>query len=167
MSTVRVRVRRWGVRTRGAGVRVEARQALMVLAVVAAVFAGCFALGRLTRGGSETSRAYGPQKLPAVSVHAGIPYALSAAPPIPLLLTAEAPAPQASPSSARAVAGSSSVAQEPSAASRESTPVPSATPTPTPTVTPAPAPVQSAPAPISRPPAAPKTSEGGSFDSSG
>ncbi len=166
MSTVRVRVRRWGVRTRGAGVRVEVRQALVVLAVVAAVFAGFFALGRLTREGSETSRAYGPQQLPAVSVHAGIPYALLAAPPIPFLLTAEAPAPQPSPSSARAVAGSSSVAHEPSsAASSESTPVQSATPSPAPAQ--APAPVQSAPAPVYRPPAAPKTSEGGSFDSSG
>ena len=166
MSTVRLRMRRWGVRTRGAGVRVEVRQALVVLAVVVAVFAGFFALGRLTRDSSETSRAYGPQKLPAVSAHAGIPYGLPAAPPIPLLLTAEAPAPQPSPSSARAVAGSSPVTQESSSsASSESTPVQSAAPVQS--ATPTPAPAQSAPAPVSRPHAAPKTSEGGSFDSSG
>jgi len=130
------------------------------MAVVAAVFAGFFALGRVTRNSSETSRAYGPQRLPAVSVHAGIPYGLLGAPAIPFLLTAEAPAPQASRISARAVAGSSSVPLErSSAASSESTPVHSAAP--------APAPVQAAPAPVSRPRAAPRSSEGGSFDSSG
>jgi hypothetical protein len=156
MTTVRVRMRRWGVRTRGAGVRVEARQALVVVAVVVAVFAGFFELGRVTRGGSEASRVYGPQKLPAVSVSAGVPYGLLAAPPIPFLLTAEAPPPQASRSSARAVAGSSS------APSSESTPVQPATPAPAQS-----APVHSAPAPVSRPRPAPRSSEGGSFDSSG
>jgi hypothetical protein len=163
MTTVRVRMRRWGVRTRGSGVRVEVRQALVVLAVVAAVFAGFFALGRATRDSSETSRAYGPEQLPAVSATAGVPYGLLAAPAIPFLLTAEAPAPQASQRSAHAVAGSSSLSLEPSSsASRESTQVQSATPTPVQS-----APVQSAPAPVSRPRAAPPASEGGSFDSSG
>jgi hypothetical protein len=163
MSTVRVRMRRWGDRSRGAGVRIEARQALVVVAVVVAVFAGFFALGRVTRDSSETSRAYGPQTLPAVSVSAGVPYGLAAAPPIPFLLTAEAPAPQPSKRSAGAVAGSSSAPLETSsAASSESTQVQSPSPAPVQS-----APVQSAPAPVSRPHATSPSGEGGSFDSSG
>jgi hypothetical protein len=168
MSTVRVRMRRWGGRTRGAGVRVEVRQALVVLAVVVAVFAGFFALGRVTRNNSETSRAYGPQELPAVSVRADVPDGLPAAAPIPFLLTTEAPPPQASKSSARAVAGSSSGTLETSSsAAGESRPVQSASPTPVQAAPVQAAPVQSAPAPVSRPRAAPQHSEGGSFDSSG
>jgi hypothetical protein len=161
MSTVRVRMRRWGVRTRGAGVGVEVRQALLVLAIVVAAFAGFFALGRVTRDSSETSRAYGPQQLPAVSVSAGVPYGLPAAAPIPFLLTTEAPPPQRS--SARSVAGSSSGTLETySSTPSGSTPLQSASPTPVQTT-----PVQSAPAPVSRPRSAPQSSEGGSFDSSG
>ncbi len=168
MTTVRVRMRRWGFRTRGAGVRIEVRQALAVLAVLAAVFAGFFALGRATRDSPETSRAYGPQQLPAVSVRAGIPYGLPAAAPIPFLLTAEAPPPQASRSSARAVAGSSSAPVETSSPARsESTPVQSTSPAPVQAAPVQAAPVQAAPAPVSRPQPAPRTSEGGSFDSSG
>ncbi len=148
--------------------RIEARQALVVLAVVAAVFAGFFVLGRATRDSSESSRSYGPEELPAVSVSAGIPYGLPVAPPIPFLLTAEAPPPQVSRSSARAVAGSSAAPAE------TSSPVPSPSTTVQP-ASPAPvqaapvqsAPVQSAPAPVSRPQPAPRSSEGGSFDSSG
>ena len=163
MSTVRVRMRRWGVRTRGAGVGIEVRQALLVMAVVAAVFAGFFALGRVTRDSSETSRAYGPQELPAVSVRAGVPYGLAAAPPIPFLLTSEAQPAQAPRSTAGAVAGSSSGPVETySSTPGESTPVQSASPAPVQAT-----PVQSAPAPVARPHAAPQSSEGGSFDSSG
>jgi hypothetical protein len=168
MSTVRLRMRRWGVRSRGAGVRIEARQALVVVAVVVAVFAGFFALGRLTRDSSETSRAYGPQVLPAVSVSAGVPYGLATAPSIPFLLTAEAPAPQASTRSTRAVSGSSSAPFETSsAASSESTPVQSASPAPVQSAPVQQAPVHSAPAPVSRPRATSPSGEGGSFDSSG
>ncbi len=168
MSTVRLRMRRLGVRTRGAGVGIEVRQALVLLAVAVAVFAGFFALGRVTRDSSETSRAYGPQKLPAVSVRAGIPYGLLAAPAIPFLLTAEAPAPQPSSSSAGALAGSSPASVETSsAASGQSTPAQSVSPAPVQAAPVQAAPVQSAPAPVSRPRPAPSSSEGGSFDSSG
>jgi len=160
MTTVRVRMRRWGGRTRGAGLRIEVRQALVLLAFVVAVFAGFFELGRVTRHSSEGSPAYGPQQLPAVSARAGIPYGLTAAPAIPFLLTAEAPAPQPSRSSARSVAGSSSrLVETTSGAPSEFSQQRSASPTP--------APVQSAPAPVSRPRSAPHTSEGPSFDSSG
>ncbi len=170
MSTVRLRMRRWGTRTRGSAVRVEVRPALLVLACVVVVFGVFFAVGRITRDTSADSKAYGPQKLPAVSVPVGIPYGLAAAPPIPALVVAEAPAPPTPKSSSAAVAGSSSGPAETSSSyttPSTSTPVQSATPTPTPTQTQAPAPVRSAPAPVSRPRATAPSSEGGSFDSSG
>lgn len=160
MSTVRLRMRRWGLLTRAAGVHVEPRQALIVLACVAVVFAGFFELGRMTRAGAAGSQASGPQKLPTVSVRAGIPYGLPAASPIPSLVVAEAPAPAATASSTPAVAGSSSATSETTAVSPTTTaPVQSASP--------APAPVQAAPAPVYRPRSPAPASEGGSFDSSG
>jgi hypothetical protein len=171
MSTVRVRMRRWGTRTRGSAVRVEVRPALVVVACVVALFGVFFAVGRVTRDSSGGSTSYGPQKLPAVSVPVGIPYGLAAAPPIPALVVAEAPAPPPPKSSSAAVAGSSSAPEASSSYTAPSTskPVESVTPTPTPTQTqaPAPAPVRAAPAPVSRPHATAPSSEGGSFDSSG
>jgi hypothetical protein len=168
MSTVRVRVRRWGTGARGSGIRVEVRPALVVAACVVAVFAVFFVLGRITRDTSTDSKSYGPQKLPAVSVRAGIPYGLAAAPAIPALVVAEAPAPAAPKSSPAAVAGSSSASAETSSSyTAPSTYTPAQSVTPTPAQTQAPAPVQSAPAPVSRPRATSPSSEGGSFDSSG
>jgi hypothetical protein len=163
MSTVRLRMRRWGLLTRAAGVRVEPRQALVVLACVVVVFAVFFELGRMTRAGGAVSQAYGPQRLPTLSVSAGIPYGLPAESPIPSLVVAEAPAPAApavAAGSTPGVAGSSSAPSETTAAS------PSAA-APLKSVSPAPAPVQAAPAPVSRPRSPAPASEGGSFDSSG
>ncbi len=168
MSTVRVRVRRWGTRTRGSAVRVEVRPALVVTACVVAVFGVFFAVGRITRDSSAGSKSYGPQQLPAVSVPVGIPYGLAAAPPIPALVVAEAPAPPAPKSSSAAVAGSSSAAAEASSSyTAPSTSKPVESVTPAPTQTQAPAPVRAAPAPVSRPRATAPSSESGSFDSSG
>lgn len=165
MSTVRVRGRRWGTGPRGSAIRVEVRPALVVVACVVALFAVFFALGRMTRDTSTDSKSYGPQKLPALSVRAGIPYGLAAAPAIPALVVAEAPAPPAPKRSATAVAGSSS--ETSSSYTAPSTSRPAESVTPTPTQTQAPAPVRSAPAPVSRPRATSPSSEGGSFDSSG
>jgi len=159
-------VRRWGTGARGSAIRVEVRPSLIVLACVVAMFAVFFALGRLTRDTSGDSKSYSPQKLPAVSVRAGIPNGLAAAPPIPALVVAAAPAPAAPKSSAATVAGSSASPAEKSSsytAPSTSTPAESVTPT----QTQAPAPVRSAPAPVSRPRATSPSSEGGSFDSSG
>ena len=94
MSTVRVRMRRWGTRTRGRSL--AARPPLVARSPWRAS-SRC----SVRSSGSDASRAtsaaarqaYGPQKLPAVSVSAGIPYGLAAAPPIPSLAVAEAPQP--------------------------------------------------------------------------
>jgi hypothetical protein len=153
-------MRRWGLLTRAAGVHVEPRQALVVLACVAVVFAAFFELGRMTRAGAAGSLASGSQKLPTLSVSAGIPYGLPAAAPIPSLVVAEAPAPAAPARSTSAVAGSSSAPSETTAAAPT-------TAAPVKSVSPAPTPVQAAPAPVSRPRSSAPASEGGSFDSSG
>jgi hypothetical protein len=166
MSTVRVRMRRWGTRNRSGAWRLDVRSSLLLLACVVVVFGAFFAIGRLARSTPSSSTGYGPQKLPAVYVSAGIPYGFPTAPAIPSLAAFEAPAAAAPASPTPAVHGSSSssgveASQTPR---RESAPVESVAPTPTR----APAPVQSAPAP-----AAPShgggssSGGGGSFDSSG
>lgn len=160
-------MRRWGTRNRGGAWRLDVRSSLLLLACVVVVFGAFFAIGRVARSTSSASAPFGPQKLPAVYVSAGIPYGFPTAPAIPSLAAFEAPAPpaQASPGPAAVHGSSSSSTVEASQAPRrESAPVESVAPTPTP----APAPVQSAPAP-----AAPShgggssSGGGGSFDSSG
>src|SRR5208337_3077007 len=96
------------IRNRGGAWRLDVRSSLLLLACVIAVFGAFFALGRVARSTSAAPAAYGPQKLPAVSASAGIPYGFAAAPPIPSLAAFEAPAPPAAASPGPAVHGSSS-----------------------------------------------------------
>lgn len=171
MSTARVRMRRWAIRSRMAPVRIDVRESLVLLACVVAVLALFFEVGRMTRSTSSNAAAYGPQRLPAVSVHAGIPSGLITAPAIPTLVAAQAPAAEAPSSSSRVVGTSSPTSTAAGStvtpgASETVRPEPAPTPTPTPTPTPAPTRAPSAPAP--QPHSSPHSSgEGGSFDSSG
>jgi hypothetical protein len=150
------------MRTREEAVRIDVRFTLLLLACMAVAFAGFFAVGHMTRSNASVPRAYGPQKLPAVSVRAGIPYGLAPAPAIAVPVAA-----------ARSEPPAASPPRTPAASVRESSParVVEAAPAPQSPAPPvrsvAPAPVQPAPAPVSKPRGGGSAVEGGSFDSSG
>jgi hypothetical protein len=157
------------MRTREEAVRVDVRLTLVLLACMAVVFAGFFAVGHMTRPSASVPRAYGPQKLPAVSVRAGIPYGLAPAPAIAVPVAAV----RSQPPAARSEPPAASSPRTPTASVRESSPAPvvEAAPAPRSPAPPArsvaPAPVQSAPPPVSKPRGGGSAVEGGSFDSSG
>jgi hypothetical protein len=157
------------MRTREEAVRIDVRFTLLLLACMAVAFAGFFAVGHVTRSGASVPRAYGPQKLPAVSVRAGIPYGLAPAAAIAVPVAAARSEPRAARS--QPPAASSPRTYTPSVRASSPARVVEAAPAPQSPVPPvrsvAPAPVQSAPPPVSKPRGGGSAVEGGSFDSSG
>jgi hypothetical protein len=139
---------------------------IILVASAAAVFLCSFAIGRMT-GASVTTRdeLNSPQTLQALSPQFGIPAALSAAPPLPTLVT---PVVNPAPARSKRVA----VTVSPSTAAAETAPAPAAVQSAP--ATPAPAPPAPAPA-TSRAPATATSHNsppgggggGGLFDSSG
>lgn len=150
------------MRTREEAVRIDVGFTLLLLACMAVAFAGFFAIGHMTRSSASLPGAYGPQKLPAVSVRAGIPYGLAPAPAISVPVAAERSEPPAAPSPRTSAP---SVRESSPAPAVEAAPAPQSAAPPVRSV--APAPVQSAPAPVSKPRGGGSAGKGGSFDSSG
>jgi hypothetical protein len=147
---------------------VEQRRTWVLLLCAVVLFAGCFALGRTLRSGHALPQAASAtQALPADFTHAGIPYGLNPAAPIPSYSAFRAnPIPHRSHHTAPAPSPAPAVS-----APAESTPA--ATPAPTSPAPSSPAPAPVTPAPVHTPapvvsqprPAAPE-SGGGSFDTS-
>jgi hypothetical protein len=147
---------------------VDRRRTLAFIACAAAMFAIFFAVGRATSGthASSSAATYSPSQLTSASVHAGIPYGVVTAPPLPASNTFRAPPPpptHASPAHHTAAAAAP-VAVAPVASAPVAS-APAATPAPAAPVTPAPVQHTSAPAP-SQPSSEPSGGGGGSFDSS-
>lgn len=165
MSTFRAE-RRWS-RTGREWPRIDT-PTLIFLAMIGAVFATCFAIGRVTSAGS-TSAAEASARLEAAPVSAAIPVRLTTAPRLSL----EEPAPPKPEHAARhraapPVSSTSASGREPS----ESAPAVESQPAPAPE----PAPTRSAPAPSSKSSPSHSGSSGGhsgsssggsSFESSG
>jgi hypothetical protein len=146
---------------------------LLVVALLAGVFACFFAIGRGS-GGSSTSGAEAPARPAVLASRATVPLRLSSAPPLDTGSAAN-PAPAPAPA---AVVKVPPVA--PATAVRPLQEVPASQPAPTPARAPAPTPAPSQPAPSSAPVlptggsgptskggASPPSSGGGSFDTSG
>jgi hypothetical protein len=142
----------------------DAVSRLIILVTFATgVFLCSFAIGRMT-GGSVTTHdeLNSPQTLGALATRFGIPEALSAAPPLPTLLT---PVVHVAPVRPKRVA----VAVRPSTAATETLPAPAPTPVQSAPATPPPAPTPvRTPAPSTSHPSTPSGAGGGGlFDSSG
>jgi len=158
--TARVEERWEGAATRR--VWIDARL-LAMLAVLVAVFAGFYVLGRAS--GKRTAPVVEQPRAAVIGAGATIPLALSSAPPLDTGVV-EAPKPRPS-APATPAAPAAPAAASPPAAVETSAPVTPAPPPVTPAPAATPAPVQAAPTPAPARPAPSAPSGGGSSSSGG